>query len=574
VISFYCIKGLLAEKLGGKDSIDKYLCALVLMYRLKGDPRGRGTIGHPIFMFLGWRLGLQARLLGKTLEAEYFDELFDCALVSGAKCELTAAQETLDQLDHSQFLYDFQNSKPQTHIKVRPSVNTDEQANEGFRLDISSLSRPFSHWTSHRHYIKGPASAPSIILVSNSIGAKLCTWLLNALPCFCPSGLKWKTFEVKGIILAFEHRLRLQLKPGYMGESTVDNSISNTLITSGFPTNRHNSEPEDGRQLSVLLRSEAVSFNPKGVGGYSYSWGSNGLGQLGSVSSGEGTMLSYSSKPFILYSPRAILPLKNILIEIISCGHGHTLATMKNGMLLSWGCNRAGQLGQGPLAPDIVPTPSVVQALTSPVKSMSCGSEHSLAVCQNQSVFAWGQGDGGILGLGEGDLTSKTTPVEILSLKQCNIAKVKCGGLHNLALTSEGKLYSWGRGEGGQLGHPKGSLTTTKEGDIYLSTPMLISGLQGTVIEDMAAGDAHSLCLDSQGKAFAWGFSSSGQLGLGMTAENHSFSTHGLQVFEPSEVSVPAKEGVLQVIFFHCRSTLDRPSHSSKPKIMKYLLAE
>jgi hypothetical protein len=111
VISFYCIKGLLAEKLGGKDSIDKYLCALVLMYRLKGDPRGRGTIGHPIFMFLGWRLGLQARLLGKTLEAEYFDELFDCALVSGAKCELTAAQETLDQLDHSQFLYDFQNSK-------------------------------------------------------------------------------------------------------------------------------------------------------------------------------------------------------------------------------------------------------------------------------------------------------------------------------------------------------------------------------------------------------------------------------------------------------------------------------
>lgn len=37
----------------------------------------------------------------------------------------------------------------------------------------------------------------------------------------------------------------------------------------------------------------------------------------------------------------------------------------------------------------------------------------------------------------------------------------RCGGLHNLAVDSKGKLYSWGRADGGQLGLPKEEIEET-----------------------------------------------------------------------------------------------------------------
>ena len=47
----------------------------------------------------------------------------------------------------------------------------------------------------------------------------------------------------------------------------------------------------------------------------------------------------------------------------------------------------------------------------------------------------WGQKEGGILG---GDSEE--------------FDQISCGGLHTLGIRN-GKAYSWGRGEGGQLGH-------------------------------------------------------------------------------------------------------------------------
>jgi alpha-tubulin suppressor-like RCC1 family protein len=52
----------------------------------------------------------------------------------------------------------------------------------------------------------------------------------------------------------------------------------------------------------------------------------------------------------------------------------------------------------------------------------------------------WGQKEGGILA-GDGAIFDY----------------VACGGLHTLAIR-DGLVYSWGRGEGGQLGHPLNNL--------------------------------------------------------------------------------------------------------------------
>jgi len=36
-----------------------------------------------------------------------------------------------------------------------------------------------------------------------------------------------------------------------------------------------------------------------------------------------------------------------------------------------------------------------------------------------------------------------------------DIIIIACGSLHNLAMNFKGELYSWGSGEGGQLGQPE-----------------------------------------------------------------------------------------------------------------------
>ena len=44
-------------------------------------------------------------------------------------------------------------------------------------------------------------------------------------------------------------------------------------------------------------------------------------------------------------------------------------------------------------------------------------------------------------------------PLEITSLNKERIVKICAGYAHALALTDEGKLYSWGANQFGQLGH-------------------------------------------------------------------------------------------------------------------------
>jgi alpha-tubulin suppressor-like RCC1 family protein len=97
-----------------------------------------------------------------------------------------------------------------------------------------------------------------------------------------------------------------------------------------------------------------------------------------------------------------------------------------------------------------------------------------------------------------------------------------CGGLHTVALTQEGHCFAWGRGEGGQLGIPFEEMTFDQStNEIFLMVPKRIKGLLENVnIVQVACGDAHTLALASNGSVYGWGYTNSGQLGLGYTDEN------------------------------------------------------
>ena len=68
-------------------------------------------------------------------------------------------------------------------------------------------------------------------------------------------------------------------------------------------------------------------------------------------------------------------------------------------------------------------------------------------------VFACGEASSGRLGVG--GLTVAPSPRQILGLSTYVVRKVAVHSTsrHALALTADGKVFSWGDGEYGQLGH-------------------------------------------------------------------------------------------------------------------------
>jgi alpha-tubulin suppressor-like RCC1 family protein len=83
--------------------------------------------------------------------------------------------------------------------------------------------------------------------------------------------------------------------------------------------------------------------------------------------------------------------------------------------------------------------------------------------------------------------------------------KVCCGGHHNLALKSNGMIYSWGDNGYGQLG--QNYLYT------YRSVPSQMFADNDWI--DINCGVHSSYGLKSNGTIYSWGMNDQGQLGLG-----------------------------------------------------------
>ena len=130
------------------------------------------------------------------------------------------------------------------------------------------------------------------------------------------------------------------------------------------------------------------------------------------------------------------------------------------------------------------------------------GGVHSLALKSDGTVWAWGRNDWGQLG--DGSMTNRLTPVPVSGLT--GVVAIAGGGVHSLALKSDGTVWAWGGNSSGQLGD--GSMTNRL-------TPVPVSGLTGMVA--IAGGELHSLALSSDGTVWTWGYNVYGELGDGST---------------------------------------------------------
>lgn len=169
-------------------------------------------------------------------------------------------------------------------------------------------------------------------------------------------------------------------------------------------------------------------------GGDVYCWGVGGSGQLG-----DGTLES-SLVPVSVNG----LPTD---VTAIAAGHAHTCALSKDGAVLCWGWNKYGQLGDGTTVDKR--TPTMVQGLSSGVVAISIHYEHSCALADSGLVLCWGRNLGGQLG--NGTTKDALTPSAVDGLPS-DIAAISAGDSQTCALDDKGGAYCWGNNSWGQLG--------------------------------------------------------------------------------------------------------------------------
>ena len=140
------------------------------------------------------------------------------------------------------------------------------------------------------------------------------------------------------------------------------------------------------------------------------------------------------------------------------------------------------------------PSPTLVEKLskTEKIKEIGCGDNHSFAITFSGTVYAWGNGLTGQLGLGseKKQFFPQRLKFRKNRAKQPRIAQADGGKGHSMFLTSEGKLYVTGDNQYGQLGFSNLSKT---------STPIL-NDMVPERVQEVACGSQHSLILTSKPK--------------------------------------------------------------------------
>ena len=293
---------------------------------------------------------------------------------------------------------------------------------------------------------------------------------------------------------------------GQLGDGTTTDRHSPTEITTNFVLNA-------GEAITDVFigayHSCAITSN-----GRIFTWGYNSYGQLGNGTTTSGSIPADITTNFGLDTGEKITS--------VALGNLHSSAVTSEGRLFTWGYNSASQLGDGTTISRYTPTNITANfgiIGNETITSVSLGFNHSSAITSEGRLFTWGSNQRGQLGVGT--FTNKNIPTDItanLSLvNDETVTSISLGDYHSSAITSEGRLFTWGFNSSGQLGD--GTI-------IGKSSPMDITnefGLSvGEMITGVSLGTYHSCAITSNSRMFSWGGNASGQLGDGTTTDTHT----------------------------------------------------
>ncbi|NWJ01840.1 RCC2 protein, partial [Crypturellus undulatus] len=265
-----------------------------------------------------------------------------------------------------------------------------------------------------------------------------------------------------------------------------------------------------------------------------WSWGRNEKGQLGHGDTKR------------VEAPRPIEVLGGEAIVLAACGRNHTLALTgrsagtagtarelplphvhpvlvlvpaESGSVFAFGENKMGQLGLGNQT-DAVPSPTQIMYNGQPITKLACGAEFSMIMDCKGNLYSFGCPEYGQLGHNSDGkfiaraqrieydcelvprrvaiFIEKTKDGQILPVPNVVVRDVACGANHTLVLDSQKRVFSWGFGGYGRLGH-------AEQKDEMVPRLVKLFDFPGRGATQIYAGYTCSFAVSETGGLFFWG---------------------------------------------------------------------
>jgi len=224
-----------------------------------------------------------------------------------------------------------------------------------------------------------------------------------------------------------------------------------------------------------------------------FGWGYNAFGELGS-----------GARQYVT-EPIHVIDLNRY--ALLSPGRRHTLgiaavsSTTGAGSLFAWGSNEEGQVGTTVfLGGTVAERTAVLPALR--FLDAAAGNNHSAAVADDGSVYAFGANGQGQLG--NGTFGGQAQPARVTGVTGARA--VAAGAQSTYALTGDGQIFGWGNNASSQLGNGNAN---------PYATPQRAQSPGTARYTAVVAGDTHVAALASDGGLWVWGSNRYGQLGNG-----------------------------------------------------------
>jgi alpha-tubulin suppressor-like RCC1 family protein len=258
------------------------------------------------------------------------------------------------------------------------------------------------------------------------------------------------------------------------------------------------------------------------------AWGSGASGKLGITPQTEFETMAQERGRTNTPTPLAV----RFDAVDVACTADHAMALTRERTVYTWGLGASGQLGIGPLptvnfktrsaqVSNYIPYPVLVPNLTG-VTAVSAGVSHSLALLEDGTVRAWGSNKDGQVG--DGTTTDRDRPIAVPGVR--NVVAISAGDYFSVALLADGTVLEWG-------------IPTYVAGKPRL-VPVPVKGASG--IRAIAAGNLFVVAITQTGGVMTWGAASHYETGQGSAGNNTPALLKGVtgaQSIAANKLSVP-----------------------------------
>ena len=270
---------------------------------------------------------------------------------------------------------------------------------------------------------------------------------------------------------------------GQVGNGVDGTSYSSPITTAGGGTN--------WIQVSCAFDNFTAAVKSDGT---LWTWGANSYGQLG------------INNTTSIYSPVTTAG-GGTNWKQVSAGSKFTAAIKTDGTLWTWGYGYNWQLGSNNIS--VRSSPGMVAGGGTDWAQVSAGITHTAAVKTDGTLWTWGTSSEG--GIGANALFSRSSPGTVAG-GGTTWKQVSAGGYLVAAIKTDGTLWTWGANWFGQLGNG----TTSNR-----SSPNSTVG-GGTDWSSVSCGAYHISATKTDGKIYTVGRNNWGQLGNGTTINRSS----------------------------------------------------